>query len=121
MGSNFSIFVLGIVAGVLVAVGIDVFRYYCFRPRLKIEVDNPEDAKDYSCHSVRIRNVGHGIAKNAQGVVTILGIDSAALIPEEFLKLGEDISLDAEKFGVTSRETVYLRAGGFREITQEPL
>lgn len=121
MDRNFSIFVLGVVAGIIVSIGLDVFRYYFFRPRLKIEAANPEDAKYYSCHSVRSRNVRRSVAKNAQGTITIHEIDASTLIPEELLKFGEELGFDSEKFGVTSKETVYLRAGGFREITQEPL
>jgi hypothetical protein len=115
------LFVLGVIAGTFVAIGVDLFRYFYFRPRLSIGLDRPEEADAYSCHSVVIRNNGRIPAVSCQGFVTFEEISALDLMPKSEIKLGADLGLDPEKFGAIGTETVYLNAKVFRDISDEPL
>ena len=119
--SNFLVFALGIIAGVLVAIGLDLFRYYYFRPRLVISEDRPEVATEFSCHSLVVTNLGRRIAEDAQGFISIEDVQPSDVVSDTKLKLGRDLGFDPVKFGVMSEETVYLKAGSLREIDEEPL
>ena len=119
--TDFGIFVLGISAGILVAFGSDVLRYYFLRPRLFIAEDRPETADGYSVHSLVIRNKGRRVARNTQGFVSFEDLSPADLVPESEFKLVHDLDLDPAKFGIESIETVYLSSGAYREISGEPL
>lgn len=121
MLSDVNTFALGIVAGILVTVGGDLVRYYFYRPRLVIGSDRPEIAENYSIHSLPIRNVGRHVSERVQGFISFQTIDSRDVIPDTELKYSRDLAKDLAKFGVTSDETVYLRAGMMREIDNEPL
>lgn len=116
-----AVFALGVIAGVVVAIGVEIFRYYFYRPRLSIENDRPETAGKYSIHSLVIRNKGRGVAKQAQGAISFESIDSADIIPDSQLKFTKDLVDDTTKFGIASTEIIYLRAGRIREIQHEHL
>ena len=119
--NNFIIFVLGIIAGIVVSIGIELFRFYFLRPRLSIDSDNPEDSAQYSCHSVRILNSGRRVAQNVQGAISFFDLEPHDILVDSQVQLGNDLDLDSAKFGVSGPETVFLRSGTFREINQEPL
>lgn len=119
--ANFLIFALGIIAGVVVAIGVELFRHYYFRPQLVISEDRPEVGNEYSCHSLVVTNVGRRIAEEAQGFISIEDVQPTDMVPDNKLRFGRDLGLDPVKFGVTSEETIYLRAGSLREIDEEPL
>ena len=117
----FLIFALGIIAGLVVAVGLDVFRHYYFRPKLQIIADRPEVGELYSCHSVVVRNNGRSSATHAQGFISIENVDPDDVVSADNLRLGKDLGFDPKKFGVESEETVYLTGGTVRRIEEEPL
>ncbi len=119
--TSVAIFALGVIAGVLVAIGLDLFRYYFYRPRLVIEGDRPEIAANYSIHSLVIRNVGRGVAQRTQGVISFQSINPTDIVQDSKLKYTRDLVEDVTKFGITSYEVDYLRAGRLREINNEPL
>ena len=121
MLSDINTFAIGIVAGVLVTVGADLIQQYFFRPRLVIEADRPEIAAKYSIHSLVIRNVGRRVSERVQGFISFQKVDTKDIIPDDRLKYSRDLVEDLTKFGVTSDETIYLRAGMMREINNEPL
>ena len=119
--ADFVVFTIGIVAGILVAFGLDLLRYYFFRPQLEIEPDRPEIAESYSIHSLVIHNSGKRVALNAQGFISFEQIELSDIVPESDLKLTVDLGVDEAKFGVSSPETIYLRGGALRELRDEPL
>lgn len=119
--ANVIAFVLGIIAGTFVAIGVDVFRSIYFAPKLVVGLDRPEECENYSCHSVVVRNLGRSPAVNVQGFVTIENLSASHLMPTSDVRLGADLDLDPQKFGIVGTETVYLNSRTYREISDEPL
>jgi len=121
MLSDVNTFAIGIVAGILVTIGADLVRYYFYRPRLVIESDRPEIATNYSIHSLVIRNVGRRVTQRTQGFISFRSVNNSDIIPDARLKYTKDLVEDPAKFGITSEEVVYLKAGRLRAIESEPL
>jgi hypothetical protein len=121
MPAGLLLFVLGVIAGTFVAIGVEMFRYIYFRPRLLIGLDRPEIAEEYSCHSLSIRNEGRVPAVSCQGFITFDNLSANDLLPGKQIRLGRDLGLDPEKFGALGTETVYLNAKMYRDIEDEPL
>ncbi|WP_405638849.1 hypothetical protein [Streptomyces sp. NBC_00019] len=112
---------LGIITGTFVAIGVDVFRYIYFAPKLVIGLDRPEEGANYSCHSVVVRNIGRRVAISVQGFVTVENLSPSHLMPTSDIKSSADLGLDLQKFGIIGAETVYLNSCTFRTISDEPL
>lgn len=126
MNNQILSFFLGSIFGFLTSIGVEFFRFYYFRPKLRIEDEDREDAETFSCHSVRVRNVGRRIAKNAQGAITIHDIgprDLFSLKEVLFVKdFGGECAEDLIKsFDVTPPETIYMTNRKFRKVNVEPL
>lgn len=126
MSSELLSFVLGGFLGFLTSIGTHLFRYYYFRPILRIENESKEDSKTFSCHSVKVRNVGRSTATNVQGAITVHHISQYDLLPLNEIKLLEDFAGDffeqlKKTFDVRPPETVYMTRSKFRKIDLEPL
>jgi len=126
MNSELTSFVLGSFFGFVTSIGTHLFRYYYFRPILKIENESKEDGKTFSCHSLKVRNVGRGTATNVQGAITVHDISAHDLLSLNEIKLLEDfggnIVEDLKKtFDVKPPESVYMTSNKFRKIELEPL
>jgi len=119
--ANIIVFVLGIIGGTFVAIGVDVFRYYYFAPKLVIGLDRPEEGENYSCHSVVVRNLGRSPAISAQGFLTVENLSPHHVLSTSDVRLGADLDLDPQKFGIIGAETVYLDSRTYRDISDEPL
>lgn len=112
--------------GLFASIGLELFRFYFFRPKLKIENESKEDGKNFSCHSIRILNKGRRIAKNAQGAITVHDIGSGDVLPFDKILFVQDFGNESARelikiFDVTPPETVYMTNSKFRKVELEPL
>lgn len=114
-------FFLGAVFGFMSSIGLVLFKYYYFRPKLKIKSVSIEKVEKFSCLSLRIFNLGKRPAKNAIGTITIENLKPDDILPDSQFKFTRDIHEGYEKFGLIKDEIVYLKKGLFREIELEPI
>ncbi|MDY6796621.1 MAG: hypothetical protein SWK76_15280 [Actinomycetota bacterium] len=119
-------FFLGSLFGFLASIGLEFFRYYFFRPKLRIERESKEIGENFSCHSLVVKNSGRAIAKNAQGAITIHDItrnDVVALPGIKFVRDfgGAQVEELCRVFDVEPPESVYVTDKKFRDVEVEPI
>lgn len=117
---QFVAFGLGIVGGIVAAVGADWLRRFIYRPKIEILEDKPEKGKLFSCHAIEVTNTGRSVATNCHAIVTFEDLEEGDLIPEKQITKTKALGLGLEKFGL-KREEIYLLKPGesFRPIENE--
>lgn len=120
--SEFVAFVLGMLGGIVAAVGADWFKRRLYRPKLDIGEDDPETADEFSCHAVRVQNKGNAVARQCHAIVSFPDLEEEDLLSEEHIWKVKDLGLDIRKFDLEQDATYLLKPGkGFRKILNEYL
>lgn len=116
---SFIVFFLGLIAGTAVTIAAELFRSWYDRPRLQILDDSPEEAAAFSCHAIRVTNVGRTTARRCVGMLTFIDLLHEDVLSEESILTLAKLGVDADKFDVHGEETFMMKGGNFRPVTNE--
>jgi hypothetical protein len=117
--ANLTIFVLGLVAGTLVALGAELLRAWFRRPKLCILEDRPEEAEKFSCHAIVVTNTGRTTATHCSGMISLPQLNYSDMLGDSDILTLKEAGLSPEKFDVRGPETFLMKAGNFRNVINE--
>jgi hypothetical protein len=108
-----------LVSGIVVGVAAEAWRRYWTRPIVRIVEDQPEYGGDWSCHAIKVTNLGRSAAQRCQGQVSIEDVDTDHMLERSDVTTIADPPLPTSKFDIHGDEQLLLSPSNFRRIDSE--